>query len=53
MADELGDVDHYRALIGRWLTKQLDENPIAVAVDHDPDPSVDRWFLRFARPVAL
>ena len=46
MADELGDVEHYEALIERWLAKQLDENPIAVAVDHDPDPSVHRWFLR-------
>ena len=44
MADELGDVEHYEALIERWLAKQLDENPIAVAVDRDPD--VRRWFLR-------
>ena len=44
MADELGDVEHYEALIERWLAKQLDENPIAVAVDRDPN--VRRWFLR-------
>ena len=44
MADELGDVEHYEALIERWLAKQLDENPIAVAVDRDPD--MRRWFLR-------
>jgi hypothetical protein len=44
VADELGDVQHYEALIERWLDKQLDENPIAVAVDRDPD--VRRWFLR-------
>jgi hypothetical protein len=44
VADELGDVEHYEALIERWLAKQLDENPIAVAVDRDPD--VRRWFLR-------
>jgi putative sensory transduction regulator len=46
VADELGDVEHYRALIESWLAKQLDTNPIAVAVDHDPDPSMNRWFLR-------
>ncbi len=46
MADELADVEHYRALIERWLDKQLSTNPIAVAVDHDPDRSTDRWFLR-------
>jgi hypothetical protein len=44
VADELGDVEHYEALIERWLAKQLDTNPIAVAVDRDPD--VRRWFLR-------
>jgi hypothetical protein len=44
VADELGDVEHYEALIERWLAKQLDTNPIAVAVDRDPDAR--RWFLR-------
>jgi hypothetical protein len=44
VADDLGDVEHYEALIERWLAKQLDENPIAVAVDRDPD--VRRWYLR-------
>ena len=44
MGDELGDVNRYEELIERWLAKQLDENPIAVAVDRDPD--VRRWFLR-------
>ena len=44
MADELGDVEHYEALIERWLARQLESNPIAVAVDRDPD--VRRWYLR-------
>ena len=44
MADELGDVEHYEALIERWLARQLEGNPIAVAVDRDPDAR--RWYLR-------
>ena len=46
MADELGDVEHFRALIERWLARQLETNPIAVAVDRDPDAATRRWFLR-------
>jgi hypothetical protein len=46
VADELGDVEHYTALIERWLASQLETNPIAVAVDHDPDRDTHRWFLR-------
>lgn len=46
MADELGDVEHYSALIERWLARQLETNPIAVAVDRDPDAATRRWFLR-------
>jgi putative sensory transduction regulator len=44
VGDELGDVEHYEALIERWLAAQLETNPIAVAVDRDPD--VRRWYLR-------
>src|SRR5207237_728222 len=37
-------VEHARALFGRLPAQQHDWNPVAVAVDRDPD--VRRWFLR-------
>jgi putative sensory transduction regulator len=44
VADELGDVEHFTALIESWLADQLETNPIAVAVDRDPEAR--RWYLR-------
>jgi hypothetical protein len=44
VGDELGDLVHYEELIERWLYRQLDENPLALAVDRDPD--IARWYLR-------
>jgi hypothetical protein len=46
VGDDLGDVEHYAGLIEAWLASQLEHNPIAVAVDHDPDRDTHRWFLR-------
>jgi len=44
LGDELGDLVYYEDLIERWLYRQLDENPLALAVDRDPD--ITRWYLR-------
>ena len=44
MADELADLGPYEELIERWLARQLETNPLALAVDRDPD--LARWYLR-------
>ena len=44
MADDLPDLQPYEELIERWLARQLETNPLALAVDRDPD--IDRWYLR-------
>ena len=44
MGDDLPDLEPYEQLIERWLARQLETNPLALAVDRDPD--VTRWYLR-------
>ncbi len=34
------------ATIEEWLAEQLAENPVVVATERDPDPDVQRWFVR-------
>ena len=44
MGDDLPDLAPYEELIERWLARQLETNPLALAVDRDPD--LARWYLR-------
>ena len=51
MADEIATPDDLAAaaaLIDRWFSEQLDENPVVVAVERESDPLVDlrRWYVR-------
>lgn len=39
------ELDRLEALIDRWLTAQLDHNPVVAAVERDR-PGTRRWFVR-------
>jgi hypothetical protein len=42
-----GELDELERRIDGWLVRQLDENPVMVAVDHG-EPGERRWYVRLA-----